>query len=145
MTAPDVCTALSCVHDQPGHAYCPQCSHAVYNGATADGRYRWEFNPRQGPLFSNSRGRFVTAPRRALWYEFEAWHRARFPKVAPPLDSGAGAVYPVMLRCTCPGCGRTDNTGLADEVRDRIVHCGYCGTTFDVPASRPRWENRAGA
>jgi hypothetical protein len=81
MTAPDICTAFFCVHDQPGHAYCPQCSHAVYYGATADGRYLWEFTPRQGPLFQNSHGRPVTDPRAPLWREFEAWHREKFPKV----------------------------------------------------------------
>jgi hypothetical protein len=92
MTAPNICTALFCRHDQPGHAYCPQCSHAVYYGSTADGRYHWQFTHRNGPEFWNRRGRPVTAPRAVLWREFEDWHRAQFPKVAGSLDSGAGAV-----------------------------------------------------
>ena len=81
---PDFCNSLVCSATPGHHPHCRECSHAYYRGeATVPTRrgqvvYRWEFNPRHGPEFSNAHGRAVTCPSRALWRAFDAWRLAKF-------------------------------------------------------------------
>ena len=73
------CTSLQC--GNYNCAYCLKCSHAIYMGSGIDKHgvaWRWEFNPRFGPLFVTKKGEPLkhqpieeTHP---AWTPFETWH-----------------------------------------------------------------------
>jgi hypothetical protein len=75
MPEPTVCTSMGC---RPPQSYCPNCSHAIYEGAATinDREYRWQHSPQFGPLFwRRMTCKYDWTPHisHPIWRAYEAW------------------------------------------------------------------------
>ena len=78
---PDICTSLMC--PGPPNKHCRECSHCIVFGQGTDKHgitWKWEFNPRFGPLFVDANGEPLDdqpiEEDDVRWEPFEAWYAA---------------------------------------------------------------------
>ena len=80
-----ICTNYNC-------DYCPECSHAIYRGWGKDsdgGWWRWQFQPRFGPLFLDKNGEPLEEQPDSdlpIWDAFQRWIDRINGKDREPLD-----------------------------------------------------------